>query len=72
MDAYYNLFKRTADGIKPGLEVINEILKELDYPQNKYAVIHVAGTNGKGSVCKMIESILVLADLKPAYLPHRI
>ena len=33
MDAYYNLFKRTADGIKPGLEVIYEILKELDYPQ---------------------------------------
>lgn len=74
MDAYYNLFKRTADGIKPGLEVINEILKELDYPQNKYAIIHVAGTNGKGSVCKMIESILRSSGFKTGLFtsPHLI
>ena len=74
MDAYNNLFKRTANGIKPGLNVINEILKELDYPQNKYAVIHVAGTNGKGSVCKMIESILRHSGFKTGLFtsPHLI
>lgn len=72
MDAYNNLFRRTADGIKPGLEVINKILNCLDNPHHKYTVIHVAGTNGKGSVCKMIESILRSSGFKTGLFtsPH--
>jgi len=46
-------------GIKLGLERITYICKELEDPQNNYKIIHVGGTNGKGSVCKFLESILV-------------
>ena len=45
-------------GIKLGLERINHIAKELGDPQKKYKLIHVGGTNGKGSVCKFLESVL--------------
>jgi len=46
-------------GMKLGLERIIRICSELDNPQNNYKVIHVGGTNGKGSVCKFLESILI-------------
>ena len=46
-------------GIKLGLERTNFIAEKLGNPQNKYNTIHVGGTNGKGSVCKILESILV-------------
>lgn len=42
-----------------GLSRIKKILTEFNNPQNKYPVIHVAGTNGKGSTSCMINSILV-------------
>lgn len=45
-------------GIKLGLERISHIAERLGNPQNKYKIIHVAGTNGKGSVCKFSASIL--------------
>lgn len=44
-----------------GLESIKELMKELSDIQNRLNVIHVAGTNGKGSVCAMLESILIEA-----------
>ena len=44
-------------GIKLGLENIQRLLQELDVPAQEQRVIHVAGTNGKGSVCAMIDSI---------------
>lgn len=45
-------------GSKPGLDNINNLLAKLDNPQDNLRVIHVAGTNGKGSVCTMINNIL--------------
>lgn len=45
-------------GIKLGLERISHISERLGNPQNNYKIIHVAGTNGKGSVCKFLASIL--------------
>ena len=45
-------------GIKKGLERINRLIEKLDNPQNCYDTIHVAGTNGKGSVCAMLDEIL--------------
>ncbi len=59
-----SLFSRTALGIKPGLEVVTALLEKLGNPQNDLKVIHVAGTNGKGSVCAMIESVLRASGLK--------
>ena len=34
-------------------------MKEFDYPNKKTRFIHIAGTNGKGSVCEMINNVLV-------------
>src|SRR3989338_2287631 len=47
-----------------GLERIESLLKKLGNPEKKLKCIHVAGTNGKGSVCAMISSILVDAGYK--------
>jgi dihydrofolate synthase/folylpolyglutamate synthase len=44
-------------GIKLGLENVERLLRELKVPGSNQRVIHVAGTNGKGSVCAMIDSI---------------
>ena len=46
-------------GMKLGFERITYIAAELDNPHLNYKTIHVGGTNGKGSVCKFLESILV-------------
>ncbi len=43
---------------KPGLERIAELTAKLGNPQKKTRFIHVAGTNGKGSVCAMVASVL--------------
>jgi len=40
------------------LDNIMDICELVDNPQNKFKTIHVAGTNGKGSVCNMLASIL--------------
>ena len=45
-------------GIKPGLEVERELIEHLDHPERAYRIVHVAGTNGKGSVCALIASVL--------------
>ena len=48
-------------GSKPGLERISELLERLGRPQDKLHCIHVAGTNGKGSTCAMLRSVLTEA-----------
>ena len=51
-------------GIKLGLGVIRRILKGLGNPQKTYATVHVAGTNGKGSVASALATILQQAGYK--------
>lgn len=52
------LFSTQMFGIKLGLDGPRRLLKEyLAYPARGVTVIHVAGTNGKGSTCAMIDSI---------------
>ncbi len=46
-------------GMKLGLENIEFVLKKLNNPQNSYKIIHIAGTNGKGSVASIITSALI-------------
>lgn len=43
-------------GIKLGLDQITELLARLGNPEKQLRFIHLAGTNGKGSVCAMIEA----------------
>ncbi len=45
-------------GSKPGLERISALLDCLNHPEDDLKIIHVAGTNGKGSTSAMISSIL--------------
>jgi dihydrofolate synthase/folylpolyglutamate synthase len=42
-----------------GLDRERELLKRLGNPQASLRVIHVAGTNGKGSVCRYIYEVLI-------------
>lgn len=51
-------------GSKPGLSRTRELLEKLGNPQKKLKFIHVAGTNGKGSFCAMISSVLTAAGYK--------
>lgn len=50
--------------INLGLERIKAILELLGNPQKNYKIIHVAGTNGKGSTSKIINQIFVQAGIK--------
>ena len=47
-----------------GLDRIEAVLEKLGNPQDSLKCIHVAGTNGKGSTCAMLESILRTAGYK--------
>ncbi len=49
---------------KPGLERIGELCRRLGNPQNDLKFIHVVGTNGKGSFCSMLDSVLRCASYK--------
>lgn len=46
-------------GSRLGLERIKKLLLELDNPQDKIPVVHIGGTNGKGSVSRMISSVFI-------------
>ena len=51
-------------GVKEGLERISLLADALGQPQNFYRTIHVAGTNGKGSVCAMLAEMLKTSGLR--------
>ena len=59
-----SLDKKGWGAYKPGLSRVNQMLELLGNPQNSYKIIHVAGTNGKGSVSHMLASILQKTGLK--------
>ncbi len=45
-------------GIRPGLVRIINLLKKLGNPHKKYPSLHIAGTNGKGSTCAILNALL--------------
>ncbi|MBQ4116147.1 MAG: bifunctional folylpolyglutamate synthase/dihydrofolate synthase [Clostridia bacterium] len=51
-------------GSRPGLERTEKLLSMMGNPQDKLKYIHVAGTNGKGSVCSMLSTVLRKAGYK--------
>lgn len=49
---------RIGQGVKPGLDRITGLLEFMGDPQNAYPTIHVAGTNGKTTLSRMVQQIL--------------
>jgi dihydrofolate synthase/folylpolyglutamate synthase len=66
------LFGTQNRGVKLGLDNVQRLLASLGDPQKGLRFIHVAGTNGKGSVCAMIDSICRTAGMKTGLFtsPH--
>jgi dihydrofolate synthase/folylpolyglutamate synthase len=58
------LFGTQDRGVKLGLDNVRRLLAAMGDPQNELRFIHVAGTNGKGSVCAMIDSIYRSAGVR--------
>ncbi|HEX2786742.1 MAG TPA: folylpolyglutamate synthase/dihydrofolate synthase family protein [Ignavibacteria bacterium] len=58
------LFSLERVGIKYDLKNINLILDKLGRPEKSFKAIHIAGTNGKGSVSAMTNSILIESGFK--------
>lgn len=48
----------------PSLEGIEQLMKEYEIHKKKTKFIHIAGTNGKGSLCEMLNNILINAGFK--------
>ena len=66
------LFDLTRFGSKNGLDNTRELLARLDNPQDGFRSIHVAGSDGKGSTCAFIESVLRIAGIRTGLFtsPH--
>lgn len=71
-DSLQTLFSRTQVGV--GLKKLACLLDKLGRPQRKIRAIHVAGTNGKGTVCTVLARALHLAGHKTGLFlsPHLI
>ena len=69
---YDRLFALEAFGIKLGLENISRLCAALGHPERSFISLHVAGTNGKGSVTAMAHAALVAAGVRAARFisPH--
>eukprot|EP00741_Cyanophora_paradoxa_P002174 tig00000553_g2107.t1 len=62
VDAFYAALGRR--GIQPGLDRIHRLLAALGRPHEAAPVVHVAGTNGKGSVCAYVSSVFRAAGYR--------
>lgn len=73
-EAIQFLFSLQMFGAKPGLERTRRLATHFGNPHEQLRFIHVAGTNGKGSTCAMLESIYRTAGLRVGLFtsPHLI
>jgi len=71
-DALAWLYATQTFGIKLGLENIRRLLEALNWHGREQRFLHVAGTNGKGSVCAMLDAICRAADVRTGLFtsPH--
>jgi dihydrofolate synthase / folylpolyglutamate synthase len=58
------LYSTQASGVKLGLENVRLLLEALGNPHQQLTCIHIAGTNGKGSVSAMLDSVARAAGLR--------
>jgi dihydrofolate synthase / folylpolyglutamate synthase len=66
VDALQYLFGLEQFGIKFGLENIAAIVERLGHPERAFESVHIAGTNGKGSVTAMVDAALRAAGHRSA------
>ena len=71
---FQELQTRTAKQAGAGLPAFKELLARLGHPQTNYKIIHVAGTNGKGTVCTLLAHTLSCAGYQTGLFisPHLI
>lgn len=62
LDEFLSQFVQTTN--YPTLNAMHYLMDKLDSPQNKLKFVHVAGTNGKGSICEMLNKTLILSNYK--------
>jgi dihydrofolate synthase/folylpolyglutamate synthase len=60
-DAVEWLFRQQQRGIHPGLDRMRALLARLRHPERAFRAVQVGGTNGKGSVTRMLSSMLIEA-----------
>lgn len=60
LDDFLSNFIQTTDF--PTLDAMYYLMEKLGSPEKELKFIHVAGTNGKGSICEMLNSILMLSN----------
>ena len=60
------LFALETFGIKLGLDNITRLCAALDHPERAFPTLHVAGTNGKGSVTAMVHASLLAGGVRSA------
>lgn len=68
------LLRRPVSTIRLGLVAVRRLLARMGNPQHNLAIVHVAGTNGKGSVIAFLEAMLLVARIPVAVFtsPHLI
>lgn len=54
----YDLAKGERSNMRLGLQSVTELCKRVGDPQDTFSSVHITGTNGKGSVAHMVESVL--------------
>ena len=64
LDALNYIHQKQSLGIKPGLVAVKSFLESLGNPQEQLQIIHVAGTNGKGTVAATLANALTNAGKK--------
>ncbi|MCD6447089.1 MAG: bifunctional folylpolyglutamate synthase/dihydrofolate synthase [Candidatus Marinimicrobia bacterium] len=73
-DYLSNLYKKLSGKMKLGLQRCETLMEELDHPENSFSSIHIAGTNGKGTVTVVAAALLEAVGLKTGRFtsPHLI
>ena len=71
-EVLHDIEKINPFGVSPGLKGMEKLMAALENPQDGLKTVHVAGTNGKGTTCELIASVLSCAGYKTGlYLsPH--
>ncbi len=59
-----NPFGRAGDEGARGLARVRALLGEFDHPETRYAIVHIAGSKGKGSTCAFLSTILTTAGYR--------